>query len=71
MRQVMDDGPSDAAEMDDLAGGRGGRALSSDPRVEDLLRELAPQVLGIARPPLRRLRRRRGRRAGGAASPRT
>ena len=34
---------------------------------EHLLRELAPQVLGAVDPPLRRLRRRRGRGAGGAA----
>ena len=30
-----------------LAGGRGGRALSTDRTAEDLLRDLAPQVVGI------------------------
>jgi len=30
-----------------VAGGRGGRALSSDPVAEGLLRDLAPQVVGI------------------------
>ena len=48
VRRVMDDGPSDAAEMDDLAGGRGRRALNGPTvRAEDLLRDLAPQVVGI------------------------
>ena len=47
VRRVMDDGPSDADRMDELAGGCGGRALSTDRTTEDLLRDLAPQVVGI------------------------
>ena len=44
-----------------------GRVTGRPTRIEDLLRDAAPQVLGARRPPLRQLRRRRGRRAGGAA----
>ena len=41
--------------------------VTLDPTVEDLLRELAPQVLGTLVRRLRAVRRVRGRRAGGAA----
>ena len=47
VRRVMDDGPSDAAEMDTWLEGAGERALNPDRGAEDLLRDLAPQVVGI------------------------
>ncbi len=47
--------------------GDGGRdALTPTSAIEDLLRELAPRVLGAVVRRLRRLRCRRGRRPGGA-----
>ena len=50
----------------ELPGDRGRRALNVPRRVEDLLRELAPQVLGTLVRRSRRFRRGRGRRPGGA-----
>ena len=46
VRQVMDQAPSDVAEMEALPPARGWRPLNVPAGVEDLLRELAPQVLG-------------------------
>ena len=47
VRRVMDDGPSDVDSDGRVAGGCGRRALSADRTTEDLLRELAPQVVGV------------------------
>ena len=46
VRRVMEKGPANAEEMETLPRARGWRALNVPARVEDLLRELAPQVLG-------------------------
>ena len=46
VRQVMDEAPSDVAEMEGYLQQSGWLALNVPSGVEDLLRELAPQVLG-------------------------
>ena len=46
VRQVMDRSPSDVGEMETYLETGGWRALNVPSGVEDLLRELAPQVLG-------------------------
>ena len=43
----MDEAPADADEMDAFLQHRGRGPLNVPPAVEDLLRELAPQVLGV------------------------
>ena len=67
----MEEAPSDAEEMDgflaEAPAPRERPALSVPHDVEDLLRELAPQVLGVLARRYGRLRRGRGRRPGGAA----